>query len=659
MKFSDLSLQKKIFILLMLPIGGILFLSLFSIKSNYTTYQSMVEVEQSVNLVTNFSNLVHELQKERGATAGFIGSNGKKFGQAVIAQRKLTDEKLALRAKFLRESTLTLPTFKQLNQRIEQSLNELATIRSQVDSQSIDASLAIGFYTKLNAKLLSVASLIAKQSDNGEINQHAIAFYNFLQGKERAGVERAVLSNTFAVDKFTNATLVKFITLKSEQETYFGYFNTLAKAQNKQFLQQQLQHPAVVEVARMKKLALGQPPTFNIDPEYWFNQATLRIGQLKKVENHLGLALVSLASATKKNALNILIINSLLSVSLILITLLISFMVIRDILARVNDLSQVLSKVEQDNDLTVSARLLGNSELGSISNALNSTLGKFSIAVDEISTTSATLAAGAEQTSQTCVRNSKSMNEQQDEITLVATAIEEISVTVKEVATNTQLALDSAQLADVKSKEGLEIVQESYHSIESLELEINGLAGTINSLHESSSNITSVVDVIKSVADQTNLLALNAAIEAARAGEQGRGFAVVADEVRTLAKRTQESTTEIENFINALQNDVNNAFSVIETSQRKAQAAVGKSKNVEHMLADITDSVGTIFSMTEQISVAAEEQAVVTQEIARNIVNVEHKSQGATENADEIATTAIEQAQLAQRLQSLSSQFIV
>lgn len=659
MKFSDISLKKKIFLLLVLPITGVLVLSILAITKSYKTHQSMAEVEQSVLVATNFANLVHELQKERGMTAGFIGSNGKKFAKEIVGQRKETDKKLAQRKAFLQQHEITLPGFESLTRDIEGRLSQLNSIRRQVDAGTIKIQNALGYYTKTNASLLKTSSLIAKQSEDSTIVAQAIAYYNFLQGKERAGIERAVLSNTFAKDHFVDGMKAKFITLKSEQETYIGNFQVFATPANKAFLQQQLDHAAVIEVKRLKDIALTKNDSFNIDAVHWFSQATGRIGQLKKVENHLSDSLITLTKETKSVASNILILSSLLSLVLVVVTFIISGMVIRDIVARVNDLGNVLLRVESSNDLTAKASLLGKSELGGISSALNQTLEKFSFAIEEISTTSNVLAAGAEQTSQTCVNNSQAMSEQQDEISLVATAVEEISVTVKEVATNTQLAVESAQEADRKSLEGLDVVQQSYQSIEVLKEEINALAQTITNLHESSNNITSVVDVIKSVADQTNLLALNAAIEAARAGEQGRGFAVVADEVRTLAQRTQDSTTEIENFIGSLQNDANNAFSVIETSQKKAEDAVGNSKNVEQMLTNISESVSTIFSMTEQISVAAEEQSAVTQDIAQNIVNVERKSHGVTTDANEIAATAIEQAKMAQQLRKLAHQFTV
>jgi methyl-accepting chemotaxis protein len=343
----------------------------------------------------------------------------------------------------------------------------------------------------------------------------------------------------------------------------------------------------------------------------------------------------------------------------IIIVALVTRYITKDLRMRVKDLKKVMWHVRNKNDLTMQAQHQGTSELGEISTSLNKTLETFSSAIGEISSSSMTLAAAAEETAQTCDYNSQAMDEQQGEIAMVATAVEELSATVKEVANNTQLAADSARDADGQAHSGLEVVKTSYQSIESLAEEITRVAEQITSLHESSKNITNVVDVIKSVAEQTNLLALNAAIEAARAGEQGRGFAVVADEVRTLAQRTQDSTSEIENFINTLQSDADAAYNVIATSQDKAATAVANSKSVEQSLGEITKSISHIFSVTEQVAAAVEEQSVVTQDVAQSVVSIEEKSMASTTAATQIAVTAKEQAMLSIKLQDIAGKFIV
>ncbi|MEZ8858396.1 methyl-accepting chemotaxis protein [Vibrio sp. 10N.247.311.51] len=654
MKLTDMSFKQKIIALLILPILGFLWLSVSAISKGVETKTEMSSLNQLTRLSVVYSELVHELQKERGMTAGFIGSQGTKFVSELASQRTSADNRRNQRNDYWQSANIELPQINRLNTEISQSLNQLSSIRNRVDSQSIPLSEALGYYTQLNAKLLSVSALIAELSSDAAITTETIAYYNFLQGKERAGIERAVLNNTFSKNEFGPGMLVKFISLVTEQNTYFSNFEVLSNPANVRFFEQQLNDRSVAEVEKLRGLAESKMSGFDVDPVYWFSQSTARIVQLKKTENHLAQSLIALTETKMSEAQSAM----MMSIGLFaLITLFASYKAISDLTMRVKDLTVMLSKVRNDNDLTVRAKFVGNSELGLISSALNETLEKFSNVIDNLSQSSLTLASAAEETSQTCHYNSNTLVQQQDQIGLVATATEELSATVNEVAAKTQQTASSAKMVDEQSQEGLSTVQDSYHSIEKLASEINDLAEKIAHLHESSNNINSVIDVIKSVAEQTNLLALNAAIEAARAGEQGRGFAVVADEVRTLAQRTQQSTAEIEGFISSLQSDVQTAFNVIDNSQKMSSKAVEDSKEVEHTLQGISASVSEIFSMTEQIATATEEQAVVTQDIAQNVMAVEQKSTESTTGATQIAATAKEQAQLAASLKDIASTF--
>ncbi|MFA0658826.1 methyl-accepting chemotaxis protein [Vibrio sp. SBT000027] len=657
MNLTDMSFKQKIIALLTLPILGFLWLSVSAISKGVETTSEMSSLNQLTRLSVVYSELVHELQKERGMTAGFIGSQGTKFVSELRAQRTSADNRRNQRTEYWQSAEIDLPQISRLNTEISQSLNQITSIRNRVDSQSIPLSEALGYYTKLNAKLLSVSALIAELSSDATITTETIAYYNFLQGKERAGIERAVLNNTFSKNEFGPGMLVKFISLVTEQNTYFSNFEVLGNPDNVRFFEQQLNDRSVAEVEKLRDVAESKMSGFDVDPVYWFAQSTARIVQLKKTENELADSLIALTDQKTQQAQSAMMGSITMFVVITLFATFISFKAITDLTTRVKDLTRVLSKVRHDNDLTVRATYEGNSELGQISSSLNETLEKFSGVIDSLSQSSLTLASAAEETAQTCQYNSNTLVEQQDQIGLIATATEELSATVSEVAAKTQQTASSAKLADEQSQAGLSTVQHSYQSIETLASEINGLAEKITHLHESSNNINSVIDVIKSVADQTNLLALNAAIEAARAGEQGRGFAVVADEVRTLAQRTQESTLEIEGFISSLQSDVQTAFNVIDNSKKMSSRAVEDSRGVEQTLQDISGAVSEIFSMTEQIATATEEQAVVTQDIAQNVVAVEQKSTESTTGATQIAATAKEQAELATSLKELSNTF--
>lgn len=659
MRLIDISFNKKIFILLFFPLLGFLGVGLNAIVSSLATNNEMEQLNKYTKLSSVYSELVHELQKERGMTAGFLGSKGVKFAYKLPSQREKTSSIEEKRLGYWQTNQFDNKQIQRLNDNINQRIKMLAQIRRNVDNLSIPLSEAIAFYTQTNELLLSVSTIISTISTDAAVTKETVAYYNFLQGKERAGIERAVLTGTFALGKFDQGVYQKFIRFLSEQNTYLYSFNAFASDENKRFYSQKQSEPSIKEVEKLRKIAIenANSQNINVDATHWFEQATNRIGVLKDIEDELTNSLLLLTKDTQDNAFNSLLYYIISSLLILLLVAIFSFYILKELHSQVVDLTCVMSKVSDENDLTIRAKFTGKSELGRISTALNATLEKFSGAMNEISTSSTMLAAAAEETSQTCEHNSQSLVEQQDEITLIAAAIEELSATVKEVASNTQLAADSAKEADDQAQGGASVVQDSYHSIERLAEEINNLALRITSLHESSTNITSVVDVIKSVAEQTNLLALNAAIEAARAGEQGRGFAVVADEVRTLAQRTQQSTSEIESFISALQSDANTAYSVIEKSQKMAENAVENSKNVEQTLGGITQSVSNIFAMTEQVAVAVEEQAMVTQDIAKNVINIEHKSMESATGSTQITTTAKEQAMLAVTLQDISTIF--
>ena len=255
--------------------------------------------------------------------------------------------------------------------------------------------------------------------------------------------------------------------------------------------------------------------------------------------------------------------------------------------------------------------------------------------------------------------SNQSAVQQQSQIEQVATAMNEMTATVTEVATNARSAAEAAQNADNDVNSGMVIVKQTVTSINSLAAEVERANGVIRTVQSDSEEIGTVLDVIRGIAEQTNLLALNAAIEAARAGEQGRGFAVVADEVRTLASRTQKSTEEIQTMIERLQSGANDAVKVMEESHIQAGNSVEHANNTGQALQKITTAVNTINQMNLQISNAAEQQTSVAHEIDVNLNQINQASFESVSHAGEASQESENLSQLATHLQELMKQFKV
>jgi len=232
-----------------------------------------------------------------------------------------------------------------------------------------------------------------------------------------------------------------------------------------------------------------------------------------------------------------------------------------------------------------------------------------------------------------------------------------MSATVLEIARSAEVAATSAVDAEKEAQTGMQVMEKSTEAIKSLANEVNDAAEVINQLQNDSENIGSVLDVIKGIAEQTNLLALNAAIEAARAGEQGRGFAVVADEVRTLASRTQESTQEIQSMIERLQSGSSKAVDAMNSGSKTAQSSVEIASDAAKSLKNIVDGINTISEMNTHIASAAEEQSTVAQDIEQSIVRISSLSEKTVEGSSRVANATNDLSSLEQEMRELISSF--
>jgi methyl-accepting chemotaxis protein len=312
---------------------------------------------------------------------------------------------------------------------------------------------------------------------------------------------------------------------------------------------------------------------------------------------------------------------------------------------------------EGEGDLTQRLRVNGKDEIAQLAEAFNRFAEKIQQLVSQVTGFTSTLASAAAEMSAITDTTSVGARRQHEETDQVASAITQMMSTVNETARNASEAATAAQHADIETNAGRDVVTKTVTSINSLAHEIDRVTTVIHRLGDDTANIGKVLDVIKGIAEQTNLLALNAAIEAARAGEQGRGFAVVADEVRTLASRTQQSTREIQEMIERLQSGSKEAVAAMDESRSMAQSTVDQSSKAGESLDIIAGAVSTINTMNTQIATAMVEQNAVAENINKSIVNLSQVSDQTTEGAQQTAKASENLSRLAVELQTLLSQF--
>jgi methyl-accepting chemotaxis protein len=335
-----------------------------------------------------------------------------------------------------------------------------------------------------------------------------------------------------------------------------------------------------------------------------------------------------------------------------------AIIITRQITRPLRETLEVVEKIAT-GDLTHTLRVTRRDELGVLQQGiqhmgetLRDLIGGIRDGVTQIASAAEELSAVTEQTN-------AGVNSQKVETDQVATAMHEMAATVQEVARNAEQASEAATDADGQARAGDQVVAQAIAQIERLAVEVNRSTEAMGQLQQESQKIGSVMDVIKSVAEQTNLLALNAAIEAARAGEAGRGFAVVADEVRGLAQRTQKSTEEIEVLVAGLQSGTQQVANVMHGSRSLTDSSVELTRKAGASLENITRVVSNIQSMNQQIAAAAEQQSAVAEEISRSILNVRDVSEQTAAASQETAASSVELARLGNQLQMLVSHFRV
>ena len=389
------------------------------------------------------------------------------------------------------------------------------------------------------------------------------------------------------------------------------------------------------------------------------NRVALEQDMVKQAQNIIDTADKAMTGATeamdsqRRSAYLMLGVITLLAVALGLVA---AVAISRMIVVPLRYTVQLAQRVA-DGDLSQSEVVTRRDELGQLQQAMYGMTESLRGLIGRIGGGVGQIAAAAEQLSAVTAQTSTGVQKQREEADQVATAMHQMAATVQEVAQNAEQASLAARQADEQARQGDRVVKDAIGQIDSLSAEVELSAHAIEELNAESGRIGSVLEVIRAVAEQTNLLALNAAIEAARAGEQGRGFAVVADEVRALARRTHDSTEEIEGLIGNLQRVAQKSVEQMQTSRNLTLRTVELANEAGAALGRITDSVSTIEQMNQQIAAASEEQSAVAENISESVTRVRDIGEQSASGSEQTASASAELARLGLELQGLVARF--
>lgn len=344
------------------------------------------------------------------------------------------------------------------------------------------------------------------------------------------------------------------------------------------------------------------------------------------------------------------------STAIILLTMAIFVFLVNKSLSRLPKAIKCIQQIA-DGDLSISLNPSKNDEIADLLRAVENMRSQIVNIITQIMQTTEELSQASNSLTSIASETNNITQQQRSETEQVATAMNQMTASIQEVASNIQLAADTANNTNNETLEGKSIVNQTVNQIHQLASELENANATIHQLEQNSENITTILDVIKGVAEQTNLLALNAAIEAARAGEQGRGFAVVADEVRSLASRTQQSTEEINQMIDKLLAGARQAVEVTNNCRDQANSSVEQTSTVNASLETIANSVSQINDMSIQIANAAEEQNAVSEEINRNIITISDMSEHSVDVVNQLSSTVEQLHQHAKALENTVKYF--
>ncbi|WP_244891606.1 methyl-accepting chemotaxis protein [Vreelandella aquamarina] len=575
-------------------------------------------------LAQRAGNWVHQSQLERGMTAGFLGSQGEAFGDRLSQQRPNMDA--AVEAFFQQrdqiDAALLGSTISTQLVAIEQQWQRNQALRDQVDQLRVATPEALAHYTNLNSLLMVLVGELAHLTGEGAITRQLAAYYNLLEAKDLAGIERALLSNVFAADAMPEATLQRLLSLIGEERAFLETFRVLSGAANREALETALSGPEVERVLERRALAIQQTAGFGVNPEEWFDWQTVKIGRLKALEDSVSATIVSATDELKRQAQQDLRWYLAIAVVATVIAIGMAILIVRTMTRPLQ--RALVSIAERGDDLTQRLPVPGSDELSRLYQAVNDASAQTEQLIAEMKRNAQSVALASNEIAQGNQDLAQRTEEQSASLVQTASSMEQMTATVRQNADNAHQAQRMTGDVANQAQEATEVAMQARQAMQHI--------------HQANEQVTTIVTAIDNIAFQTNLLALNASVEAARAGEHGRGFAVVADEVRKLASRSAEEANQIRRLIDNNVARINEGETLVSTTSDTLEQIAARVQKMASLMDEISTASHEQSSGVEQISRAMAQLEDVTQQNAALVEQVATASRSLDEQAEEMTT---------------------
>ena len=642
----SLRFSTKLIILSLLPTLVTLVLGERILQAKFNDIEQLTRLEHNIERSLLLDNIAHQHAVERGLSAGFLSSQAQNEKIKLKEQRVIADQawqKYVLYNKNFKNSVFDNLT-KNFHEKLKALISQKNSIRIKVDALSPDNN-AFKYYSDLNRIVLDMIQVTSLQITDSKLAKDFFTYRNLLITKENAGKIRGKLNGVFKSNSLEGIELTTIQSYIYKQKQHFTKAASSASQKFSEKIHTFTQSDAYKSVLDIQNIVLSKNKGLSsIESEQkdnWFSLSTKTIKGFKAISNDMAGNLISnLDKAIKKTYTSFYAGIGALTM-LILTIFLLTWWQIKNLTTRVNNIRHTLNSVFSTGNLKLRSSDTATDEIGTISSTLNNFLDNMQSLVTDIKETCVTLLSQSDDVSQVTKRNKASVDSQREQTQLLASAITEMSASFSEVARTTHEAEQASEEAQTNSQQGKQSVNQTSSSVTNLSNEILKAEGTIEEVSDNCNHIGTILDTIRGIAEQTNLLALNAAIEAARAGEQGRGFAVVADEVRSLAQRTQESTEEINNMIIALQQSSQNAHNTMTTSRSVANECLQHASDSGTSMENVDTTIKQVHDLSIQIAAATEEQTAVSNEVTQNIIVISNSAEDILNAAEEIEQSGI------------------